>query len=82
MAEITLIIKPTAGDATKEVQCAPEATLADLKEQVSTAYEVPAAQLRLIYKGEGVGRARAPGACHVEQEPERARHPCRSQGKC
>lgn len=51
MSTITIKIKPTSGGSPFEVTVeSVEATIETLKEEVSKVCDVPAAQLRLIYK--------------------------------
>jgi ubiquilin len=47
-----IIIKPTAGGAKFTVEINPSMTVGELKEEVSKVNNVPAAEQRLIYKGQ------------------------------
>ncbi len=49
-------IKPTAGGSTLEIVTRKEQSIAELKEEVSKSVDAPAAQLKLIYKGEPCNR--------------------------
>ncbi|CAD7702773.1 unnamed protein product [Ostreobium quekettii] len=52
MAEITIVVKPAAGGDKVSVTTGLGATVAELKEEVGKKCGVPAAEQRLIYKGQ------------------------------
>lgn len=51
-ATLSVVIKPTSEREKFTVQVAPDASVADLKEQVAQQCGVPAGDQRLIYKGQ------------------------------
>lgn len=51
MTEVTIKIKPTTGANTFETKFTKEGTIGGLKEEVSKGCDIPADQIRLIYKG-------------------------------
>lgn len=52
MAPLKLVVKPTAGGANVEVEVEPSVTVLELKEEVGKKNGMPAAEQRLIYKGQ------------------------------
>ncbi len=49
---ITLHVKPTAGGQKVEINCEPTITVLELKEKVASQNQMPAAEQRLIFKGQ------------------------------
>ena len=49
--EINVKVKPTSGGNTFEVKASQTLTIGEFKEEVSKQCDVPADQIRLIYKG-------------------------------
>ena len=52
MASLTLFIKPTAGGDRLSVQIGPDSSVEQLKQAIQDQHSVPAAEQRLIYKGQ------------------------------
>ena len=52
MPEITIVVKPAAGGEKVSVSANTSLTVQELKEEVAKGSGVPAAEQRLIYKGQ------------------------------